>query len=318
MARTAPVASGRAPARPQPGQPGVPGQPGQPGVPTASAVMEKAERENFPVASRLLPREDREHLLAVYGFARLVDDLGDEAPGDRGRLLDWLEAELDRAYAGAASHPLMVRLSGTLRERDLPREPFLRLIRANRQDQSVARYVTYADLAAYCELSANPVGHLVLYVLRAATPERMRLSDDVCTGLQLTEHWQDVGEDFRRDRIYLPREDMERFGCSEEDLGSSGPSPAFRRLLAFEVGRARGLLDRGAPLARDLGGRAGFAVAAFVAGGRAALDAIERAGFDVLGRTPRPSRGYGAWVLTRTLAGSWRPFRGGRVREGRP
>jgi len=278
--------------------------------------MEQAGRENFPVASRLLPREDREHLLAVYGFARLVDDLGDEAPGDRGRLLDWLEAELDRAYSdsgsGSPGHPLMVRLAQTIRARALPREPFIRLIAANRQDQTVSRYATFSELVAYCELSANPVGHLVLHVLRAATPERMRWSDDVCTGLQLTEHWQDVAEDFRRGRVYLPREDTERFGCTEDDLAASRPSPGFRRLMAFEVARARGLLDRGAPLAGDLGGRAGFAVAAFVAGGRAALDAIERAGFDVLGRTPRPTRVSGGAALGRTLVGSWRPWRGGR------
>jgi squalene synthase HpnC len=290
----------------------------EPGVPAASAVMEQAGRENFPVASRLLPREDREHLLAVYGFARLVDDLGDEAPGDRGRLLDWLEAELDRAYDGSARHPLMVRLGRTIRARALPREPFLRLIAANRQDQTVSRYRTFADLAAYCELSANPVGHLVLHVLRAATPERMRRSDDVCTGLQLTEHWQDVAEDLRRGRVYLPQEDMERFGCLEEDLRASRPSPAFRRLMAFEVARARGLLDRGAPLAGNLGGRAGFAVAGFVAGGRAALDAIERAGFDVLGRAPRPSPWNGVAVLSRTLAASWRPWPGGGVGGGGP
>ncbi|MDP9343700.1 MAG: squalene synthase HpnC [Actinomycetota bacterium] len=293
MARVAPATSGRRSAEPD--------------VPTVSAVMEKAGHENFPVASRLLPRQDREHFLAIYGFARLVDDLGDEAAGDRGRLLDWLEAELERAYAGGATHPLMVRLAKTIRARDLPREPFLHLIRANRQDQSVSRYETYSELASYCELSANPVGHLVLYVLRAATPQRMGLSDAVCTGLQLAEHWQDVAEDFHRGRIYLPREDLERFGCSEEDLARSRPSPSLRRLMAFEVARARGLLDRGAPLAGDLGGRAGFAVAGFVAGGRAALDALEGAGFDVLGRTPRPSRGHGAWVLVRTVAVSWRP-----------
>ncbi len=290
--------------------PDVSAPPVEPGVPGEADVMAKAGRENFPVASRLLPAADRAHLLAIYGFARLVDDLGDEAPGDRGRLLDWLEAELDRVYASGATHPLMARLAATVRARELPREPFLHLIQANRQDQTVARYRTYADLAAYCELSANPVGHLVLYVLRAATPARMRLSDSVCTGLQLVEHWQDVAEDLGRSRVYLPLEDMERFGCTEGDLAASRPSPAFRRLMAFEAGRARGLLDRGAPLARDLGGRAGFAVAAFVAGGRAALDAVDRAGFDVLGRRPRPSRSSGARALLRTLAGSWRPWRG--------
>jgi len=263
--------------------------------------MAKAARENFPVASRLLPRDTRGHLLAIYGFARLVDDIGDEASGDRVALLDWLEGEVDRVDAGTPTHPLMRRLVPTVRRFEIPREPFHRLIAANRQDQEVRLYATFDDLAAYCELSANPVGHLVLYVLRAATPERMALSDSVCTGLQLVEHWQDVAEDLTRGRVYLPQDDLTRFGCSREDLRAPRPSRAFRRLMAFEVGRARSLLEEGAPLARELGGRAGFAVAAFVAGGRSALDAIARAGYDVLSVRPRPSRAWRAWTLVRTL-----------------
>ena len=271
--------------------------------PSPGAVMARATRENFPVASRLLPRDTRRHLLAIYGFARLVDDIGDEAAGDRVALLDWLEGEVDRIYAGTPTHPLMQRLVPTVRRFQIPRQPFDRLIAANRQDQEVRTYASFDDLVAYCELSANPVGHLVLYVLGAATPKRMALSDSVCTGLQLVEHWQDVAEDLARGRVYLPQEDLERFGCPVEDLGASRPSRAFRRLMAFEVGRAGTLLDVGAPLARDLGGRAGFAVAAFVAGGRSALDAIARAGYDVLSVRPRPSRARRAWTLVRTLAG---------------
>jgi len=265
--------------------------------------MAKAARENFPVASRLLPSAARRHLLAIYGFARLVDDIGDEAADDRVELLDWLAGEVDRAYAGTPTHPLMQRLVPTIRRFEIPRQPFDRLLAANRQDQEVRTYATFDDLAAYCELSANPVGHLVLFVLRAATPERSELSDSVCTGLQLVEHWQDVAEDLARGRVYLPQEDLTRFGCPHEDLGAFRPSRAFRRLMAFEVGRARSLLDEGAPLARDLGGRAGFAVAAFVAGGRSALDAIASAGYDVLSVRPRPSRAWRAWTLVRTLAG---------------
>jgi len=265
--------------------------------------MARATRENFPVASRLLPRDTRRHLLAIYGFARLVDDIGDEAAGDRVALLDWLEGEVDRTYAGTPTHPLMQRLVPTVRRFQIPRQPFDRLIAANRQDQEVRTYASFDDLVAYCELSANPVGHLVLYVLGAATPKRMALSDSVCTGLQLVEHWQDVAEDLARRRVYLPQEDLERFGCPVEGLGASRPSRAFRRLMAFEVGRAGTILDEGAPLARDLGGRAGFAVAAFVAGGRSALGAIARAGYDVLSVRPRPSRARRAWTLVRTLAG---------------
>jgi squalene synthase HpnC len=272
-------------------------------VPPAHDVMTRASTENFPVASRFLPRATRSHTLAIYGFARLVDDLGDEAAGDRMALLHWLEGEVDMLFRGEPTHPLMRRLVPTVREFDIPPEPFRRLIAANRQDQTISRYETFDDLRGYCRLSADPVGHLVLYVLRAASPDHVLLSDDVCTGLQLTEHWQDVREDALRGRVYLPQEDLRRFGCSEQELSSGPARPTFRRLMAFQVNRARGLLDRGAPLARRLGGRAGLAVAAFVAGGRAALDAIERAGHDVLETTPRPSRPHRAWVLARTLAG---------------
>ncbi len=266
------------------------------------AIMAKSGRENFPVATRLLPGRTRTHLLAIYGFARLVDDLGDEVPGDRLARLEWLERELDLVYEGTPVHPLMRRLVATVERFDVPDEPFRKLIEANRQDQRVSSYATYQDLLAYCELSANPVGHLVLYVFEAATVDRMKLSDHVCTGLQLTEHWQDVKEDLERGRIYLPQEDLARFGCTVDDLGASGPTAPFGRLMAFEVHRTRKLLDQGAPLVGRLQGRPAVAVAAFVAGGRSALDAIARAGYDVLGRSPRPSKAARVWGLVRTLA----------------
>jgi squalene synthase HpnC len=264
-------------------------------------VRSRARQENFPVASRLLPRAVRGDLMAIYGFARMVDDAGDEAPGDRGALLDRIEAELDRAFAATAMDPVFRSLTPTIRAHGLPREPFLRLIEANRQDQVVVRYETFADLRGYCELSANPVGHLVLLVLGASTPRRVARSDSVCTGLQLVEHWQDLAEDAGRGRVYVPQEDLRRFGCSSEDLLAGSPTPAMRRLLAFEVARARRMLRDGLPLAADLRGRAGFAVASFVAGGRAALDAIERAGYDVLSRSPRPSRAVQVRTLAHTL-----------------
>jgi squalene synthase HpnC len=270
-------------------------------TPETGAIMAKAGRENFPVASRFLPARTRDHLLAIYGFARLVDDLGDEVEGDRLAQLDWLERELDLVFVGTPQHPLMRRLVPTVRRFDLSDEPFRKLIQANRQDQTVASYATFQDLLAYCELSANPVGHLVLSVLEARTPERTRLSDSVCTGLQLTEHWQDVSEDLGRGRIYLPQEDLIRFGCTVADLRAARPSERFKRLMAFEVDRARKLLDEGDLLARDLRGRARVAVAAFVAGGRSALDALARAGYDVLGGRPRPSRAARASELVRTL-----------------
>jgi len=273
-----------------------------PGAPTSAKVMAQSRSENFPVASRFLPRRERSHLLAVYGFARLVDDAGDEAAGDRLALLDWIDDELGKVYRGCPTHPLMRRLVPTVRECRLPAEPFRRLIEANRQDQRVIRYETIDDLLGYCELSANPVGHLVLHILGAATPERMRLSDAVCSGLQLTEHWQDVAEDAARGRIYLPAADMERFGCAESDLSAPPASGPLRALIAFEIGRARALLDAGLPLVRTLRGRPALAVAAFVAGGRAALDAIERGGHEVLGGPPRPSRRHRIRALVATLA----------------
>jgi squalene synthase HpnC len=273
-------------------------------LPRTAAVLDQASAENFPVASRLLPRHDREHLMALYGYARLVDDAGDEAPGDRAALLDEIEADLDRIYAGAAPrHALTRRLAATVAACDLPRAPLQALVAANRQDQVVHAYATFGDLLAYCELSANPVGRLVLHAFAAATPERIALSDRVCTALQLAEHWQDVAEDLARGRIYLPAEDLERFGVSAADLSRS-PAPApVRALIGFEVRRAREILAEGAPLVRTLRGRPRLAVAAFVGGGRAALDAIERAGCDVSAGAPRATRAARVRRLLGVLAG---------------
>jgi squalene synthase HpnC len=261
------------------------------GLPGESAVLPLSEQENFSVAARVLGRETRDHLLAIYGFARLVDQLGDEAAGDRLALLDRLAEELDRVYDGEPSHPLMRRLAVTVHARDLPRGPFDRLIQANRRDQQQSAYATFADLAGYCDLSANPVGELVLHVFGVATPERIELSDRVCTALQLVEHWQDVAEDFGRGRVYLPQEDLERFGVSRADLAAAETGPALRELMRFEVARARELLDGGAPLVGTLRGRARFAVAGYVGGGRANLDAIVAAGHDVLSGPPKASGG---------------------------
>jgi squalene synthase HpnC len=273
------------------------------GAPSAAEVMAHAGTENFPVASRVLPRAVRSHLLAVYGFARLVDELGDSAPGDRLGALDWLEAELDGAFRGEAEHPLLVRLEATLRECALAREPFARLIEANRVDQRVSRYETWAQLRAYCALSADPVGELVLGVLGLSTPQRIALSDSICTALQLTEHCQDVAEDLASGRVYLPAEDLRRFGCSDAELAAEHASGALREVLAFEVARARALLSEGTPLLGGLRGRPRLALAAFVAGGRAALDAIEHAGYDVLPGPPPVGRARRALALARTLRG---------------
>jgi squalene synthase HpnC len=260
-------------------------------APLPADVVAQAGGENFPVASHLLGRPERAHLLALYAFARLVDDAGDEAPGDRLALLDRLEQDLDRIYAAAEpEQPVMRELADTVRQCSLPSEPFRRLIDANRRDQTVTRYETFEGLLDYCRLSANPVGELVLGVFGAATPDRVAFSDCICSALQVIEHLQDVSEDYARGRVYLPREDMERFGCDEHDLRAAAAGPALRAVVAFEGQRAWALLADGAPLARRLALRPRAAVAGFVAGGRAALEALERVGYDVLGARPRPTR----------------------------
>jgi squalene synthase HpnC len=281
------------------------------GMPGAGAVMARAGGENFPVASRLLLARDRAHLLALYGYARLVDELGDSHAGDRLAALDELEADLERCFAASGSprHELLAGLAPTVRECGLPIEPFRRLIEANRRDQLVHRYGTFEELRGYCALSADPVGELVLHVFGAATPERLTLSSHICTALQLAEHWQDVAEDYRAGRIYLPAEDLERFGVQEAQLAEPHAPPALRSLLAFEVARARQLLDSGAPLIGTLRGRRRIALAAFVAGGRAALEAIARAHYDVLAGPPRAGRSALLAELARALAGA-----GGRTR----
>ncbi|MCI3239016.1 squalene synthase HpnC [Streptomyces sp. 7R016] len=271
-------------------------------------TLDKAAGENFPVAPFFLPRAWRADLMAVYGFARLVDDIGDGdlAPGgadarllgvppedaeDRLLLLDAFEQDLNRVFDSTPHHPLLRRLQPTVRRHGLSPEPFLGLIAANRQDQLVSRYETYDDLLAYCELSANPVGRLVLSVTGTSTPERIRLSDAICTALQIVEHLQDVAEDLGRDRVYLPAEDMKQFRVQEADLATSTAGASVRALVAYEAQRARDLLNEGAPLVGSVHGRLRLLLAGFVAGGRAAIHAIAAAEYDVLHGPPKPGKG---------------------------
>jgi len=280
-------------------------------APDTAEVLARAAGENFPVAPRWLPRALRRDLLAIYGFARLADELGDSAPGDRLALLDSLEAELHLAFEGGAQVPLLIELGATARARRLPREAFLRLIEANRRDQRVARYATWTDLVGYCELSANPVGHLVLALFEAATPERLALSDAVCTALQLIEHCQDVAEDAERGRVYLPADERARFGVDEADLRGAPASGALRSLLAFEAERARDLLGRGERLLVGLPLAARVCIAGFVAGGYAALDSLARAGFDATSGLRAPRRRdaarHAARLLWRSRSGAVAP-----------
>jgi squalene synthase HpnC len=270
----------------------------RPGVTRAEEVVANASGENFPVALRVLPARPRRHLTALYGFARLTDDLGDEARETgqadadlRLRLLDELDADVDRIYQGATPQsPVMRKMAVTVAECHVPARPLHDLIQANRQDQRVTRYQTYAELARYCELSANPIGQVVLYIFGVATPDRIAFSDSICTALQLAEHWQDVAEDLANGRIYLPVEDLKRFNVTEGDLAVPTAGLAVRDLMRFETYRARKLLDQGAPLVGTLRGAARLAVAGYLAGGRAALAAIRAQRYDVLSATARPRK----------------------------
>ncbi|MGH3620408.1 MAG: squalene synthase HpnC [Sciscionella sp.] len=267
-------------------------------------LRHKEHAENFPVALRVLPRQLRADLRAVYGVARIIDDLGDQAAGDRVALLEEFRADLATVWQdGRPRHPTLCRLVPTVRARSLEHEPFDRLVRANLQDQQVTSYRTYADLLAYCSLSADPVGRIVLAVFAVRSTEAERLADQLCTGLQLVEHWQDVAEDRRAGRVYLPREDLEAFGVGDADLDSPVSTAAVRRLIAFETGRALDLLTSGGALLTLLRGWARVAVAGYLAGGLGAVDALRRCDMAVLAATPRTKRGdvlrHLSWLLVR-------------------
>ena len=254
-------------------------------------IEDKRRTENFPVALRVLPRRYRTHLEAVYGFARTVDDLGDESIGDRLANLEAFDADLATIWRGGnPASPVLARLATTVRAVGLPAEPFRRLVEANRQDQRVTSYRTFDDLLRYCTYSADPVGRIVLGVFGATTDERAAWSDRICTALQLVEHWQDVAEDRRAGRVYLPAEDMRRYGVSPADLDGTSTPGAVRKLVAFETDRSATLFREGRPLIKDLRGWARLAVAGFLAGGLATVDALRRADYDVLATTPRPRR----------------------------
>ena len=275
------------------------------------AVAAKAAAENFPVALRALPGRYKTHLTALYGFARLTDDIGDEPlpgmPADadaetitktRLRLLDDLQADVQRIYDGTSREGTVeprldaIRaLKTTVLDCGVPAKPLYDLIEANRQDQLVKRYETYTELEDYCKLSANPVGQVVLYIVNSATPDRLAQSDSICTALQLVEHTQDVAEDLANDRIYLPAQDMDRFNVTEADLARPSASQPVRDLIRFETDRAAALLDAGSALIGTLGGAARLAIAGYVAGGRAAVKAIRDSGYDVLRSTPKPGKG---------------------------
>jgi squalene synthase HpnC len=299
----------------------------QPGNPLADRAVEDVLRcvpgENFPVAPFVVPADVRRHLSALYGFARFVDDVGDATDvdtADRLRALEAIDADLDRIWAGEPRLPVLRALAPTVRERSLPAAPFRALVEANRQDQTVARYETVDELLDYCTKSADPVGRLVLHLFGVATPRRVELSDRICTALQIVEHCQDVAEDYARGRIYLPAEDLRRFGVAEDDLRRPAAGTAVRELMTFQIDRAARILREGTPLVGTVHGRLRLLLSGFVGGGRAAIAAVRRADHDVLAAgAPRAPKRAVAWHAARVFgdaavrarpAGRGRPARG--------
>ena len=262
-------------------------------------------RENFPVALRVLPRGVRADLAAVYRYARFVDDVGDEAPVDtagRLQLLELVERDVLLLAGGAPSLPPVADLGGVTQRHGVPVTAYLDLVEANRVDQRQASYETFDDLLGYCRLSAAPVGRIVLHVAGAATEANVADSDAVCAALQVLEHCQDVGEDARRGRVYLPATELRARGVADTALRAAGTSPALRAVIADQVARARGLLAQGRPLVGRLSGWARLAVAGYVAGGLATADALDRAGHEVLARPVTPSKPRTALTAARVWA----------------
>ncbi len=261
--------------------------------------------ENFTVVSWLLPRKLRPHFVNVYAFCRHADDLADETgdPQQAQRLLMKLRDDVQRMYDGEPGELIEVALQQTVRQFNIPPDPFLKLIDAFLQDQRVSRYETYEQVADYCRRSADPVGHLVLYLCGYGDAERQRLSDFTCTGLQLANFWQDVGNDLSRGRIYIPREDMARFGVREEDIVAKRFTPEFAGMMEFEVKRTLELFEKGEALLPMVRRRVRTDVALYGRGGRAVLAAIRRIGYNTLEHRPTIGRWTKLSLLARYLIG---------------
>jgi squalene synthase HpnC len=281
--------------------------------------------ENFSVATWFLPERLRPHFCSIYAYCRIADDLGDEAgdPEVSLHLLDAWEEELNTTYLSlvqppcrdirrnveqlqaepptrnlaAPRHPVFIALRETIRQCDIPRQPFADLLTAFRQDQSVQRYETFDDLLGYCRFSANPVGRLVLYACGYHDERRQELSDYTCTALQLANFWQDVTVDYGKGRIYLPEEDLRRFGVSEADLAGRRATPQFLELMRFQVARAREWFARGLPLAGLVDRKLAIDIELFSRGGQEILNAIERQRFDVLKARPRIAKPRKLWLV---------------------
>ena len=254
--------------------------------------LARTHYENFSVATWFLPQRLRQHFCNVYAYCRISDDLGDEVgdPNASLQLLDQWEGELDACYSGSPRHSVFVALAETVRKFDIPRQPFSDLLRAFRQDQTVTRYPTFEDLLGYCRYSANPVGHLVLYLCGHRDSERQASSNFTCTALQLANFWQDVSRDYAKGRIYLPLEDLQRYGVSDDDIASARNTTAFCEMMRFQVKRAHDWFDQGMPLIGKVDPNLAVDIELFSRGGQEILKAIGRQEYAVLGRRPAISK----------------------------
>ena len=266
-----------------------------PSLEDAQAYCQRLARshyENFSVATWFLPGKYRQDFYNVYAYCRISDDLGDEV-GDTQASLNLLgqwQTELDACYAGSARHPVFVALEETIRRCEIPKHEFSDLLTAFRQDQTVTRYETFEDLLGYCRNSANPVGHLVLYVCGYRDEERQKLSDYTCTGLQLANFWQDVSVDYLKGRIYVPLESLRKFSVTEQGIAAQRNTASFCSMMEFEVRRAREWFERGLPLINKVDRELAIDLELFSRGGQEVLNAIERQGFAVLGHRPAISK----------------------------
>jgi squalene synthase HpnC len=267
--------------------------------------LARTHYENFSVATWFLPKRLQQHFFNVYAYCRISDDLGDEVgdPAASLQLLDQWEAELEACYAGSPKHPVFVALVDTVRACEIPKQEFSDLLNAFRQDQTVTRYGTFNDVLGYCRYSANPVGHLVLHVCGYHDSERQKLSDFTCTALQLANFWQDVSVDYAKGRIYLPLEDLRRFGVSEPDIAAQRNTPAFVEMMQFEVERAREWFRQGLPLVEKVNRELAIDVELFSRGGQEILNAIQRQGYAVLGRRPAISKSRKLSLVARAALG---------------
>ena len=267
--------------------------------------LAKTHYENFSVATWFLPAKLRQHFYNVYAYCRISDDLGDEVGNAQLslELLDEWETELNACYAGNPRHPVFVALAETAQKFAIPKHEFSDLLIAFRQDQTVTRFETFNDVLGYCRYSANPVGHLVLYLCGYSDRERQQLSDSTCTALQLANFWQDVLVDYGKGRIYLPLEDMRRFAVSEAEIAQRRATPQFIELMKFEVARAREWFARGLPLVKKVDRALAVDIELFSRGGQEILKAIERQGYDVLRQRPVISKSRKLLLVARAAAG---------------